>query len=543
MTLGSSTLRPSAPDDLPESPGPAPRRARPRPSLLDIVFIIWAVVIPVGFGHRLLNSDGDLARHLRLGQMMLDAKGLLHVDTFSHTAAGRPFLAFEWLSEVVYAAVERASGLAGVAVFAGLLLALTFTLLARLLLRHGADPLLTYLVSMAAAVLTAGHWLARPHLFTLLAVVILLELLMRRDRSVWPYLPLFVLWSNLHGGFLYGFVLIGAFLVGDALEAWQRGDRAEALAAARARGAALAIAVAGSLLTPHGFDLLLHVGTFFGRDTILRQTNEFQSPDFHTLNGKLFLAALLASMAAFALTRRRPPWPWLLLVLGNAAIALISQRNIELFALTALPLVALHVDPEWRRFPFLGRARGVFAQEYRGVYGGLGAVMVALLLVGVALLRGQVAGIELTPNRFDPARFPVEAVARGRAAALSGRMFNEFIWGGYLLHDWPEQRVFIDGGTDHFGEELFAEYIRVWNLDPGWRDVLARHEIEWVLVDPRARLAHELVRERWGIWFCDSVAVMLERPANLPADSSVGDSLSRCYGPPPGARSSSRPKA
>ena len=55
-------------------------------------------------------------------------------------------------------------------------------------------------------------------------------------------------------------------------------------------------------------------------------------------------------------------------------------------------------------------------------------------------------------------------------------MFNNFIWGGYLLHAWPEQRVFIDGGTDHYGEKLFNEYIQVWNLDPGWRDVLAGAE-------------------------------------------------------------------
>ena len=55
-------------------------------------------------------------------------------------------------------------------------------------------------------------------------------------------------------------------------------------------------------------------------------------------------------------------------------------------------------------------------------------------------------------------------------------MFNNFIWGGYLLQAWPEQRVFIDGGTDHYGEQLFNEYIQVWNLEPGWRDVLGTVE-------------------------------------------------------------------
>ena len=96
--------------------------------------------------------------------------------------AGQPFIAFEWGSEVVYALAYRAAGLAGVAVLAGLVLALTYALVARFLIRRGGDPLLAYFVSMAAAVLSAAHWLARPHLFTMLAVVLLLELLETRGR-------------------------------------------------------------------------------------------------------------------------------------------------------------------------------------------------------------------------------------------------------------------------------------------------------------------------------------------------------------------------
>ena len=196
------------------------RPVRPRPSLYDIIFLFWALAIPLGFANRLLSSDGDLARHLRLGRAMLEQGAVLRHDFFSHTASGRPFLAFEWLSEVVYAAAERLGGLALVAIVASLVLALTFSLLARFLIRRGADPLLAYLVSMVAAVLTGSHWLARPHLFTLLAVVILLDLLEGEPpRRLWPFALLFVVWANLHGGFVYGYIVIGAYLVGDLLEA------------------------------------------------------------------------------------------------------------------------------------------------------------------------------------------------------------------------------------------------------------------------------------------------------------------------------------
>ncbi len=484
--------------------------------LLDIIFVIWAVVVPVGFGYRLLNSDGDLARHLRLGELMLDHHALLRQDVFSFTMAGRPFLPFEYGSELIYAGAYKAAGLAGVAVLAGLVLALTYALVARFLIRRGGDPLLAYLVSMAAAVLSAAHWLARPHLFTLVLVVVLLELLQHTTRrALLLYVPLFVLWANLHGGFSFGCILIAVYAVGEGAEGLLAGaERRLWFARAKHHAAALGLALASSLVNPFGYRLLAHVFGFFGNSAILRQTQEFMSPDFHTINGKLFLLALMAVIVALAWSRRRPTLPVLLVVLVTIAFSLLSQRNIELFALTALPLLALHFDPEWRAMPFLGRAKSVFQREHRGRYPGAGAVVVGLLLVVLALAGGSAAGVTVVPDRFDGKAFPVRAVAEARAARLEGRMFNNFIWGGYLLQAWPEQRVFIDGGTDHYGEELFNEYIKVWSLEPGWRDVLKRWDVSLALVPPDSRLADQMVRDGdWRPWYCDSTAVLLQRGA------------------------------
>jgi hypothetical protein len=446
--------------------------------------------------------------------LMLNQHALLRQDVFSFTRAGQPFLPFEYGSELVYASAYKAAGLAGVAVLAGLILALTYALAARFLIRRGGDPLLAYLVSMAAAVLSAAHWLARPHLFTLLLVVVLLELLQHTTRRALPlYVPLFIVWANLHGGFSFGCILIAIYALGEGLEGLlQGGDRGLWLARAKHHAAALAVALASSLVNPFGYRLLAHVFGFFGNSAILRQTQEFMSPDFHTVNGKIFLLALLGVIAALAWSRRRPTMPVLLVLLVTIAFSLLSQRNIELFALTALPLLALHLDAEWRAMPLLRRAKAVFEREHAGRYPGAGAAVVVVLLTVVALAGGSVARTVLVPDRFDDKAFPVRAVAEAREARLEGRMFNNFIWGGYLLQAWPEQRVFIDGGTDHYGEKLFNEYIRVWNLEPGWRDVLKRWDITLALVPPDSRLADQMVRDgEWRPWYCDSTAVILER--------------------------------
>ncbi len=81
----------------------------PQPSLPDFVFVVLALIVPLARGGPLLNSDGDLARHLRVGEYIL-THGLLHQDVFSFTKAGEAFVGYEWLSEVAYALVYRLRG-------------------------------------------------------------------------------------------------------------------------------------------------------------------------------------------------------------------------------------------------------------------------------------------------------------------------------------------------------------------------------------------------------------------------------------------------
>jgi hypothetical protein len=490
-----------------------PRGRRLHVSLFDFVFVLWVTVIPIALTGRLLSTDGDLPRHLRLGQWMLSHGRLLTTDNFSFTRGGTSFLPFEWGSEVLYAWAYRIGGLAGVAVLAGLVLALTYALVVRFLLRRGVEPLLAYLTAMASALLGASHWVARPHLFTLLLVILLLELLERTDRrSLWWYLPLFSLWSNLHGGFSYGLTLIGLYLAGDLFEWLVGGREREWLERARHHGWALLLALLGVCLNANGWRLFAHVISFFGQTLIFETTQEFLSPDFHALGGKLFLYALLLVIVGLAFSQRRPRGPHLLVLLANIAFALHTQRNIELFAITALPLMAWHLDPEWRRIPGIQRVRRAFDQEYEARYRGLPSLLFAGEMIALGIAKGTVGGTEIVANQFDPKVFPIAAVDTARREGLTGRIYSEFIWGGYLLYAWPEQKVFIDGGTDHYGVGLLEEHLQLATLAPGWRDVLGRWDISLALLSTGAPLAHELAREPgWRVRYCDPVAVMLQR--------------------------------
>ena len=107
-----------------------------------MIFALLALLVPIALQIPVLNSDGDLARHLGHGRYMLEHVSLIRNDPFSFTRPGASFVGFEYGSQLIYALAERIGGLPAVAVLAGVLIGATYALLARLLLKLGVDPLL-----------------------------------------------------------------------------------------------------------------------------------------------------------------------------------------------------------------------------------------------------------------------------------------------------------------------------------------------------------------------------------------------------------------
>lgn len=90
-------------------------------STVDLTFAIWAITVPMLFGRRLINGDGDMAHHVAMGDHLL-RHGWIDSDVFSFTMAGERVVAYEWLAQLAYASIHRLGGIAGVAIGAGLVI-------------------------------------------------------------------------------------------------------------------------------------------------------------------------------------------------------------------------------------------------------------------------------------------------------------------------------------------------------------------------------------------------------------------------------------
>jgi hypothetical protein len=197
---------------------PSPAARLLAPSLLDVFFVallLAAFARPQGL--QSLLADGDTGWHIRTGDLVL-ARGRAPVaDPFSFTRPNQPWFAWEWLSDAAFAAVCRWRGVAGVASLTGALLALAATALLARLLSRGCGLWLSLAATMAAVSASSIHYLARPHVFSILFYTVALWMLCedRRRHSplLWLLVPLTALWANLHAGFAAWLATLAMLLV------------------------------------------------------------------------------------------------------------------------------------------------------------------------------------------------------------------------------------------------------------------------------------------------------------------------------------------
>jgi len=213
-------------------------------------------------------------------------------------------------SDVIFATLHRVAGLKGVVLLAGVLISVFAWTLLRRMAGRGAHLLWGMTVALIGVGASSIHFLARPHLFTLLFLSLSVWMIdidrkqssVKSARRLWLLVPLTVVWTNLHGGFLALIAVLGLTAVGIAIEAWLgQGDYRHA-----ARYLALAAAcAAASLINPYGYHLHMHVAEYLRSDWIRDTIQEFQSPIFRSENMLQFEALMLIGLIAAGLLFRR----------------------------------------------------------------------------------------------------------------------------------------------------------------------------------------------------------------------------------------------
>lgn len=473
-----------------------------------LIFIVVLVLVFIMAARTPLDSD--LWWHLRSGEQTLASGTPLIRDTFSYTRSGETWINHSWLSQVGLALIFRLGGWLAL----GTVMAVLVT----------ASMMLTWpqmrgsgfwraVVILLGCLVSAPVWTPRPQLASFFLFSLLGYLLFRfkwKGAEIGPLLPpLFVVWSNLHGGYALGAMLIGCLLVGEALNHLLGRKGMEVVPWSRLGKLTGWSLLGGALLVvnPNGLAMLRIPFQTVGVGALQQFIQEWASPNFHVFELQPLLWLMFAILAAVGLSGQRVDGTDLLTILVFGYWAFLAQRNFGPFALVGMPVLARY---GWLAFNG-GRETGEDALRRRPKW----QRRLNLGLVGLLALVGYGKLYLVTypglVSSYISGGNPVAAVDYIRANQLEGRMFNEYNWGGYLTWALPEYPVFVDGRTDLFGDEIIGQWIEVVQGGPEWQAILQRWEVNWILLPPDRSVVRLLTENGWREVYRDTVSVIFVR--------------------------------
>jgi hypothetical protein len=459
--------------------------------------------------------DTDMWWHLRAGEETWLTGKPVTIDTFSYTRQGATWINHSWLSQLGMYVIYRVGRFLALGAVVALLAAISMALAYAQMEGH---PLLRAFVLILASAVAAPVWSPRPQLVSLVMFGVngyLIYLFKWRGRNhLWVLPFLFVLWSNLHGGYVLGLLLLGAMIAGEALNHLLGIEGGEVVSWKGIGQLGLwgLIAALVVVINPNGWAMWAIPFRTVGVQVLQNFIPEWASPDFHELVQQPFLWLLFGTFGTVVLSRRRMDGTDLISLIGFAYLALIARRNFGPFAMVAAPVFSRHLASlladEAARF-HQAVVKGVtkisrfnsMGSEAKEISPGVSKILNTLIIVLLALAAGvklyYVTSPELVSKSIKVI-YPDQAVNWIRANQPPGRMFNSYNWGGYLDWTLPDYQVFVDGRTDLYDDELLNEYLRVAVGENGWETILNDYRVNLVLIERGTGLVGQL--EYSGEW-------------------------------------------
>jgi hypothetical protein len=468
-------------------------------------------------------NDPDIWWHLRNAQYLVQHHHFLRQDMYSFTAAGKPWVNTEWLSEMPFYFAYRAFGLSGLKAMTFVLPSILMLLLLYLCYQESRNFKASVAVCAFATLLAVVSYGPRTILFGYIFLVVLLIILQRLQQRgnapLWLLPPLFCVWANTHGSWAIGLILF--FLIGVAGLVGGSWGRIESTrwtpSQMRQLAGTGAASVAGLFINPYGWRLVYYpFDLAFKQKLNIAHVAEWVAVNFQDARGKLVFFLIAGLILAALLRNRRWRLSELLMLLFALHTALTHIRFLVVLGIVVAPVLAKLLDffPPYR--PEMETPRVNVA------------VMLAMI-VAMAYFWPHQAAI----RKSQEETYPAAVLPYLKLHPLQGNLVNYYLWGGYLEWNDPAVKVFIDSRVDIFEYagvlqdylDLLGSDSLVRRLDP----IMQKYNVRYVLFPP-GDSSNPLLRgsgliyllqhdPHWKVAYQDKVCVLMER--QIPASAAA----------------------
>ncbi len=502
------------------SRGSSPRPSVPaNQSLLDALarrilsfpVMMGALLVGVAvFSARLNLPDPDVWWHTVIGQHILATHTWPTADFYSFTAPGAPWMAYEWLGEVVMALAAHLGFFKGLTVLLMVLGAIYMALLYGYASLFSGNSKAALVACAIFLPLLTVFFTPRPQLIGYIFLVMTMIFLERyrqgKQKSLWILPPLFLVWVNTHGSFVFGLTVFGIYWVSGWFNFEVGGVRAEPWTPAQRRHLALVflLCVIALTITPYGTRQAAYpLQMAFAEPVNVAHISEWQSLDFRIWQTKFLLVVILLFWFSHIPLRQTYRLETVALLLLATYSCFVHRRFIPFLVLIITPLIA----------KMLAR----WIPKYRPEVDKPAANALLIGLVAFGLVMTFPSYKKLSEAVAE--HYPVKAVEYLSKHPEPGPMLNEYAWGGYLI--WSpdfHRKVFVDGRADFYEfAGVLADYLSISDVKPNTFFLMRKYGIRLCLIHQDAPLATMLsATPSWKKVYQDKLsAIFVKQPSPL----------------------------
>jgi hypothetical protein len=366
--------------------------------------------------------DPDFGWHIQAGNHILKY-GISSIDPFSYSMPQYPFIDHEWLTNLIWANLLPVVGYQALVYFYALICIAAIML--QIIFTEKKWVFLPVFLIGGTLLDFVG---VRTQVIDWLFLSVLLIIV--REQALWEkwrfFLPLlFLLWANVHGGFGIGLGVLGVVLVVKGIETGEE---------VRKNLFILCLCILITLINPFGIRLWWEFWMQLS-DTQLRLSIMEWYPAIYFPNIAFWV---YWTVSVFLVVRYRKKYSATELVLYCFLLvqALLSIRNIPLWLIASFVMTA-------KGLIFLKRE----ASRYKYGSDRFRVAYIFFSFIAIVLFSPQLGGFfyGLYFTKDSAGFYPQNAITYLHKNLPHQQIFSSYDWGGYLIWQLPEKKVFIDG--------------------------------------------------------------------------------------------------
>lgn len=472
-------------------------------------------------------GETDFWMHISIGRLIWSLKGLPGHELFPYTMTAEPFLYTSWLFGLIYYLTYQALDVYGVI----LLKAITVTTAFYILLRDSLRPHRNYFISiiiMSIVVIIARYrFVERPDTFLMVllsfSIFSLNAFLYDNKRYLYALPFTHLIWANSHSSINLMVIPFLSFIIGGALQRYfeDRGVRfsnTPSVSQLKVIILIFILSIITTLLNPNVISQYT-----FGPDVLSSawkdKIMEFFPPTWKTDNWPYLIT--MAVVVTFAMecfkcyrfkgiAKKYPSFIPIMLVIPFIALSFAAIRFDPILAIIAGPILvrslsALLNSEKWGGFFF--KKKAIIA-------------VAAWIPVYVFFVLPRI-DTSVDFNRFGfgivDSSIPEGALKYMDKKDITGRMFNEFGWGGYIVwRDFPKREVFVDPRA-YIPSEILDKYFAAEEVPAALDDLERKYGFESVLIAYPSFVSQEmsekeydvaLINPKWALVYWDDQSLV-----------------------------------